>query len=174
MKSLRGIEKSGRLTWGNTDTILNHRQNLFKVINWFRPCMPNRIWHWLELGRGEGGNQARSLWKGQVYAMQYQSYKCTDRGHRSDKAKNSKWVLKMETSVGKDTLYHIPGEREDTWMEWVFSLPSHKAIVRGYWEEYRSRTPLHKNFVVSCKREGVMNLDLKAIFTGEMLKHILI
>lgn len=52
-------------------------------------------------------------------------------------------------------------------------MPSHKASVRGHWEEYRRAAPLHKNFMPSCKR-GVMNLDLKVIFTGEMLRHILI
>lgn len=73
----------------------------------------------------------------------------------------------------KKFLTHPCGKRGNP-IEWVFYVLSYKAAIRSYQKEYRSKISLYKDFMVFRKREGERHLGLKAIFTGEMLKHILI
>lgn len=106
------------------DTIFKATENLFQVIKLFRPFECDTDWN---LG---GRNQAKGL-KQKVYAKQYQSYKCIARGHGSNKDKNFKRILKMETrhsELGKGDFISIPVEWEETWMEWLFEVPLHKAL----------------------------------------------
>lgn len=137
------------------DIHLNNRENLFKVINWFRINMTIRICHWLKLGKGEGRNQANNWKKEQVYAKQYRNYKCTDSGHISNKDKNIKWIMTMETrhsELGKGYFITHP-----YWLNGFSTC--HRtmhlmATVRGYREEHMSKLSWYKEFVSHGKEGG--------------------
>lgn len=121
---------------------------------------------------GEEGEEtsSRASKKGKVYAKQYQSYKYIDRGHRSNKDKNFKRILKMETrhsELGKGyfTTSFVRRKPRSNGFAMCHCTRHLMATVRGYWEK--------QDFMMYCKREGERNLNWKAIFTGEMLKHVL-